>query len=446
MSFHQELRVGLTAGLAGLLLAAAGCASMHSKTRGPQATPAAPVSAAGASSGSAAADGPASDGATSAGAPQDQAATQDQGPAAAQAAASGGSAPGAQAATPLTRDVVNPSAPLHYTVKRGDTLWGISSMFLRDPWLWPEIWYNNPQIHNPHRIYPGDVLVLAFEANGRPRIYVEHGGAARAAAESSGEPQEGEIRLEPHLRSSALAGAIPTIPYSAIAAFLSRPAIVTASEIAGAPHVVAFRDKHQIAGAGQDAYIRGLDAPVGTRFVVMHIGDKLHDPQTGRVLGYQALYTATAQVVRAGHPAKVLLMNPERETIRGDCLFRDEGGAPLNFLPRAPTTRVDGRIISVIDDVNAIGQYDIVAINQGTSRGVGPGTVLAVDQGGKVVTDRGPAAYSNWGRADAFDHQVRLPEERAGTLLVFKSYDDMSYALVVGASEQMQIGDVVRNP
>ncbi|MGH8150595.1 MAG: LysM peptidoglycan-binding domain-containing protein [Steroidobacteraceae bacterium] len=440
MSFHQEFRVGLTAGLAGLLLAAAGCASMHSKTRGPQAAPAAPVPAASASS-----DGATSAVAHAAGAPQDQSAAQDQGSAAAQAAPEEGSAPGAQSATPLTRDAVNPAAPLRYTVKRGDTLWGISSMFLRDPWMWPEIWYNNPQIHNPHRIYPGDVLVLAFEANGRPRIYVEHGGAARAAAEGTGE-EEGEVRLEPRLRSSALEGAIPTIPYSAIAAFLSRPAIVTTREIADAPHVVAFRDKHQIAGAGEDAYIRGLDAPVGARFVVMHIGDELHDPQTGRVLGYQALYTATAQVVRPGHPATVLLINPERETIRGDCLFRDEGGAPLNFVPRAPTTSVDGRIISVVDDVNAIGQYDIVAINRGTSRGIGPGTVLAVDQAGRTATDRGPAAYSNWGRANAFDHHVQLPEERAGTLLVFKSYDDMSYALVVGASEQMQIGDIVRNP
>jgi LysM domain len=419
MSLHHQLRVGLATGLAGLLLVAAGCASMRHKARSAQPAPP-PVSSAGSAH------------------DQDPTATQD----AVDQSARSQAAPEAPGAvpTPLTREAVNPGAPMRYTVKRGDTLWGISSMYLRDPWLWPEIWYDNPQIHNPHLIYPGDVLVLAYAASGRPRIYIEHGGAARAQAEGA------QARLEPRLRSSPVSGAIPAIPYSAIAAFLSRPAVLTTHEIDSAPHVVAFRNNHQIAGSGEDAYIRGLHAPVGTRFVVLHIGEKLRDPQSGRVLGYQGLYTATAQVVSAAQPEKVQLMNSERETIRGDCLFRETGGAPLDFVPRAPSSPVDGLIISVIDDVNAIGQYDIVVINRGTSRGVTPGTVLAVDQAGQVVTDRGAAAYTDWNRGGAFSHRVRLPDERAGTLLVFKSYDDMSYALVVGASEQMQVGDIVRNP
>jgi hypothetical protein len=142
----------------------------------------------------------------------------------------------------------------------------------------------------------------------------------------------------------------------------------------------------------------------------------------------------------------VTLIEPGRETLRGDCLVPDDNGNPLNFVPRAPTGPVNGRIISVIDDVHAIAQYDIVAINRGTSQGVGPGTVLAVDQVGETVADRGVAAYDMWGRPDTFAHSVKLPNERAGTLLVFKSYDDMSYALVVGASEQMEVADIVRNP
>jgi len=423
MSLHHQLRVGVASGLAGLLLVTAGCASMRPNAPAAQASPQsnAPADSTGSTASS------------------NQTATQwgvDHAPETAGAP----EATAAEASPPITGDVVNPSAPMRYTVKRGDTLWGISSMFLRDPWLWPEIWYDNPQIHNPHLIYPGDVLVLAYAANGQPRIYVEHGGAARAEAEGA------EVLLEPRLRSSPLQGAIPTIPNSAIAAFLSRPAIVTKGEVDRAPHVVAFRDLHQVAGSGEDAYIDGLHAPVGARFVILHIGEKLRDPQSGRILGYQGLYTATAQVVSTGQPEKVLLTDSARETLAGDCLFRDTGATPLDFVPRAPASQVKGQIISVIDDVDAIGQYDVVAINRGTNRGVVPGTVLAVDQVGSVVTDRGPAAYANWGRADMFSRDVRLPSERAGTLLVFKSYDDMSYALVVGASQEMQVGDIVRNP
>lgn len=415
MVSNLTFRTRLTAGLA-LSVALAGCSSLHGARH--------PAAAAPAESAPAGPQAPAAEGS--------QTATQ-------AAVAAADTQPQAQA-QPAEAPQVRPSAPMTYTVKRGDTLWGIASMFLRDPWLWPEIWYDNPRIHNPHLIYPGDMLVLAYGANGRPRIFVAHGGTARAEAE------DGTVRLEPHLRSTALQSAIPAIPYSAVAAFLSRPAILTKREIDSAPHVVAFRNMHQAAGAGYYAYIRGLDAPVGARFVVLHIGEQLTDPESGRFLGYQGLYTATAQVVSAEQPEKVLLTNSGRETLRGDCLFPESGGGDLNFTPRAPSTAVRGEIISVIDDVNAIGQYDIVAINRGTQRGVTPGTVLAVDRAGQTVVDRGPAAYARWDRSSWFSHHVTLPEDRAGTLLVFKSYEHMSYALVVGASQQMMVGDVIRNP
>jgi hypothetical protein len=140
------------------------------------------------------------------------------------------------------------------------------------------------------------------------------------------------------------------------------------------------------------------------------------------------------------------LIDSARETLRGDVLFADNTSSPLTFVPRAPKEPVRGRIIAVVDNVHLIGQYNIVALNRGTRQGVVAGTVLAVDQAGEVVADRGPASYSSWGRSDTFAHHVKLPEERAGTVLVFKAYDRMSYALVVGASEQMRIDDIVRNP
>lgn len=420
MFFNQELRVGLTTGLISLALAVAGCSSHHGFTRSaPRSEAATPIEAPVAShDASASADQTATEAAVSH--------AVDGAPSAA-ANESGSGEP------PLTRDAINPGAPMRYTVKRGDTLWGISTMYLRNPWMWPEIWYDNPQVANPHRIYPGDVLVLAYGVDGRPQIHVERGSGNL-------------VRLEPRLRSSPLDGAIPTIPYSAIAAFLSRPTILSASEVARAPHVVAFRDEHQAGGTGNDVYVRGINAPVGARFTVIHVGEKLRDPDNGHVLGYEGLYTATAVVERPGDPAKLQLLDSERETLRGDVLFAETDTAPLNFVPRAPTQPVRGRIITVVDNVHLIGQYNIVAINRGTRHGVEAGTVLAVDQAGEVVPDRGPASYDSWGRSDAFAHHVRLPEERAGTVLVFKAFDRMSYALVVGASEQMRVADIVRNP
>ena len=419
MTFNRISKVGLTAGLlvfsaAGLL----GCSWFHGMSRHTQDGAAASVSApetAAAPEAAPLADETATEAAIS----RPDSTTQ---------AAAVSAAPAASAVSP---DVVSPTAPKRYTVKRGDTLWGIASMFLRDPWLWPEVWYVNPQVQNPHLIYPGDVLALAYGSNGSPQIRLEQGGPAR---------------LDPRLRSSPLESAIPTIPYAAVASFLSRPSLASNDEVHGAPHVLAFRDDHQTGGTGNEIYVRNLDAPVGTRYAVVHIADRLRDPDDGnRAIGYEGIYTATAVVERAGNPAKAVLIDSARETLRGDCLFPDAAGNPLNFVPRAPGTQIRGRIISVVDDVHMIGQYNIVAINRGKRHGVEPGIVLAVDEAGDIVADRGSAADGG-DRETPFQPHVRLPDERTGTVLIFKSYDRMSYGLVVGASGPMKIADVVRNP
>ena len=161
-----------------------------------------------------------------------------------QAALAAGDIERAPASAPVdTRGAVNPTAPMHYTVKKGDTLWGIASMYLKDPWLWPEVWIINPQIPNPHLIYPGDQLALAYGADGRPHVSVS---------------QAGTVRLDPRLRSEPLNGAIPTIAYSSIAAFLSKPTIVSEDQIKHAPYVLAFRDEHQAGGTGNEIYVQHL--------------------------------------------------------------------------------------------------------------------------------------------------------------------------------------------
>lgn len=306
-------------------------------------------------------------------------------------------------------------------------------MYLKDPWLWPEVWIINPQIPNPHLIYPGDTLALAFGADGRPQVRVE---------------QAGELRLEPSLRSAPLETAIPTIPYSAIAAFLSRPAVVSSEEIRHAPYVVAFRDRHEVAGSGNEAYVRNLTAAENARFAVVHVAKPLRDPDDGKVVGYEGIYTATALVQRPGDPAKTLLIDPARETLRGDRLLSTATSeTPVNFALRAPATAVHGRIIDVVGGTDLVGQYEVVVINRGKRHGLEPGNVLAVDQAGDVVRDlyRGGRNIGSGGTS-AFAPKVKLPDERSGTVLVFKVFDRVSYGLIVGASNIIHVADVVRNP
>lgn len=332
--------------------------------------------------------------------------------------------------------VINPSAPKSYVVKRGDTLWGIASMFLRDPWLWPEVWYINPQVANPHLIYPGDTLALAYGANGRPQIILQQGGAAR---------------LDPRLRSNPIDGAIPTIPYAAIAAFLSRPSILTTDQVKHAPYVLAFRDLHEVAGTGNEVYIRNLsDAPERARYSIVHVGDPLRDPDDGKVVGYEGIYTGTALVSKPGEVTKAVLIDTARETLRGDKVMPADTDVPLNFVPSAPKLKVDGRIISVVDGTILIGQYQVVAINRGTRHGLANGTVLAVDRVGERVRDTYGSGASFTRKtqdlATSFARRVKLPDERVGTILVFKTFDRVSYGLVLGATGTIELQDVVHNP
>jgi hypothetical protein len=324
---------------------------------------------------------------------------------------------------------LKPTAPKSYVVKRGDTLWGIANTFLRDPWLWPEIWYINPDIHNPHRIYPGDNVRLALRGDGRTSLQIVRGGATR---------------LEPMLRSSPLEGPIATIPYSQIAAFLSRPGVLTGDEVRAAPYVMALRDNHQIAGAGHDLYVKKLDGDSGARYSVMHVDEPLKDPQSGRKLGYLAIYTGTAQLTRPGDVAKVTLTDSARETLQGDVLIAEQMSTTSDFAPHAPAQPLDGRIIAVVDNVLLAGQYEVVAVNRGSQDGLDRGTVLTADLAGEKVSDH--CAKIDGESTCWAPHSERLPDESSGTLLVFKTYERMSYALILSDIVPINIGDRVRNP
>jgi hypothetical protein len=327
-----------------------------------------------------------------------------------------------------TAQLIRPDAPMNYTVKRGDTLWDIAAVFLKDPWFWPEIWQINPQVENPHLIYPGDVLSLAYGANGDARVMISQYSGAR---------------LQPRLRSEALDGPIDTIPFAAIAAFLSKPTVITKEQALQAPHILAFRDNHMIGGTGHEVYVRELNASVNQRYVVLNIGDPIRDIGSREVIGYEAAYVATAVVNAPGEVTKAVLTEGAREASEGDRLIEQETDVALNFTPHAPATQIDGQIIGVADDATQIGQYQVVVLNRGSSHGLTAGAVLAIDQQGAVVADRfGKAPWKKAGFAD----KVRLPYERAGTLIVFKVFDRISYGLVIGARSAMQVADRVYNP
>ncbi|MFI4867018.1 MAG: LysM peptidoglycan-binding domain-containing protein [Steroidobacterales bacterium] len=346
-----------------------------------------------------------------------------------------GEMPDAAGTTTVMADAgsaLKPTAPKSYVVRRGDTLWGIANTFLRDPWLWPEIWYINPDIHNPHRIYPGDSVRLALRGDGRTSIEIVRAGGGPAA------------RLEPMLRSVPLEGPIATIPYSQIAAFLSRPGVLSGDEVKAAPYVLALRDNHQIAGAGYDLYVKKLDGETGARYSVMHIDEPLKDPQSGRKLGYLAIYTGTAQLTRAGNVAKVTLTESARETLQGDVLIAEEMSPTNDFAPHGPAQPIDGRIIAVVDNVLLAGQYEVVALNRGSQDGLDRGTVLTVDLAGETISDT--CAKIDGESSCWTPHRVRLPDESSGTLLVFKTYERMSYALIFSDTVPINIGDRVRNP
>jgi hypothetical protein len=322
---------------------------------------------------------------------------------------------------------LNPAHPDKYIVKSGDTLWDISGMFLKDPWYWPEIWYVNPQVENPHLIYPGDELTLIY-VEGAPRVQVTR--ATNVTGPTSTE------RLSPRIRTENLDEAISTIPFNVIEPFLNGGMIMSKDEIDSLPYIVALRD-HLVGGAGHEFYVSGMEenAAATNEYVVLRKDDKLKDPDTNETLGYEVLFIGSAELRESGDPATFFLTTSDREAYRGDLIRPVDMRLPMNFFPQAPKEEVDGRIISVVDGVSRIGQYQMVILNRGSTDGLDAGSVLAVWQSGQTTHD-------NYRRGK----KVRLPDTFAGNLMVVKAYDDIAYALVMEAVSEMRVYDRVKNP
>ena len=356
-------------------------------------------------------------------------------------------------------------APDRYIVVPGDTLWGISGRFLKDPWKWPEIWkMNQEQIRNPHRIYPGDVVVLD-RAAGQLRL---QSSRDRGSATT--------VRLSPRVRSRNLAdAAVPAISPSVIEPFLSRPMVVGENELDRAPTITATQENRVATGFGDTVYVGGLSKEMGSNWQLFRRGDALIDPDTGEVLGYVATYLGEARVLKFGDQSSVTITRSVQEIYAGDRLLPVGKEQPtFSYVPRAPGKSVRGRVISTYSGLWETGPTGIVALSKGARDGLEVGHVLAIHRSQSTARyemrtsalfgTQGPAGndsprtyYSeqlntrngplySQGQPITAQQTANLPDERYGLVMVFRTFDRASFGMVMQSSRPVALNDVVTNP
>ncbi len=331
---------------------------------------------------------------------------------------------------------VKENHPVQYVVKKGDTLWDIASLFLKDPWYWPEIWQRNPQIKNPHLIYPGDVLTLIY-VNGQPQILVN-----QTTTQSGTQAVENNlpvVKLSPTVHRKPINASIPSIPGDAIRQFLTRPRVVTKEQMESAPYIIGSPGDHLILGHGNEVYIRGELDKERVRYTVFRTGDKLIDPKTGDLLGYEAIYAGEVRIKKYGDPATGVLTSTSREVLIGDRLLPLDKSIQTNlYFPKLPDREVHGQIISLFDALFGVAKYQIAIINLGARDGLEVGNLLATYTRGDTLRD-------DYDPTDK-GRKVKMPDERSGLLMVFSVFDKVSYGLVMESTNVIHRLDVVTNP
>jgi len=337
-------------------------------------------------------------------------------------------------AAPEKKIRVKASHPRQYTVKKGDTLWGISNLFLQDPWYWPEIWQKNPQLQNPHVIFPGDVLTLVY-VDGQPQILVNETQHKEVQQTSGDLPVK---KLSPSVRSNPLEASIPNIPGDAIRQFLTKPRVVTKEQLETAPRIIGSEGSRLILGEGDRVYIRGELDKERVRFSVFRPGDALRDPDSNEILGYEAKYAGEVHITTYDDPASGDLTFTEREVLMGDRLLPEDKSKQENlFFPHVPDTEVNAQIISLYDALFGVAQLQIVVINKGERDGMEVGHLLATFTQGAVVRDRFSKRSSK---------PVKLPDERSGLVMIFKTFDRVSYALTLESKNVIYNHDQLHTP
>jgi hypothetical protein len=324
--------------------------------------------------------------------------------------------------------------PERYVVKKGDTLWGISGAFLKDPWQWPKVWkMNRAEIKNPHLIYPGDVVVLDM---------------------SSGNPEFKLLRqtvtLEPGVVEEPLEKeAIYTIPPNVIGPFLSQPLLIEKGELDNAPRIVGVQDNRLILSPGTRVYINNLEDNDKTFWNIYRPGDALIDPDTKELLGTEAIYLGDARITKFGKPASGNIVKAKEEIFTKDRLVVASEGFKESFIPHAPETEVRGRILRIYGGVAEAGPETVVSINLGKQNGIEDGHVLAISRHGRIIKD--PEYKVDKTKAvnpesKLKPDQLQLPDERVGLLMIFRTFDRVAYGLIMQASDAIYTLDTVHTP
>lgn len=340
------------------------------------------------------------------------------------------------------------NAPDRYVVVKGDTLWDISAKFFEDPWKWPEIWsLNKESIKNPHWIYPGDVVLLDRHAK---TLKVEHGPLAASgvaappapAAEqvigrekTAGGKEENVVKLSPQVR--VMPGghnAISSIPLADIEPFLRRPLIIENHELSNAPRIISGFEERQLLSNNDIAYVKDLPSDRGLEWQIYRPGKPLKDPENGDLLGYEAVYLGNARVEKFGNISTLRIYGAKEEIYPGDRLVQVASSFPNNFIPRAPDTQISARIVSIVHGITMAGQKSVVVINKGQNEGVQNGHVLALYRRGEMAKDPDSQAH------------YKLPNTRYGLLFVFRTFENLSYGLVMEAQLPIELSDIAKTP
>ncbi len=340
---------------------------------------------------------------------------------------------------------IQKDAPERYTVKKGDTLWGISERFLKNPWKWPEVWQlNREQIRNPHLIYPGDTVILIRGA--QPRLVLERGLKT--------------VKLSPQVRAEPIAKeeeAIPSIPYEAIAHLLNQGGVIAADDLAAAPRVLGGREDRVLYAAGDQVYASAGDETV-PRWEIVRQGKAVVDPDSGETLGHLLEHVGMMRMVRPGAPALFQIERTAQEVVERDRLQPHFGSSPMQFVPRAPERPVEARVAAVLGGGQGAGAYATVVLNKGHQDGLEPGHVLGVYQTGRSLADprcmraeklaflSGAVPPTELECQAAREGAAALPEARVGVVFVYRVFKRAAYALVMKSEVPVYVKDAVRNP
>jgi LysM repeat protein len=382
---------------------------------------------------------------------------------------------------------IKSDAPKTYTVKEGDTLWDISGLYLQQPWQWPQLWKLNPQVVDPHLIYPGDVLSLSYDNEGNPVLSVNDESVIKVSPDSTETSSEGELiadatevseteqppadaveestdysslgirKISPTARKKLKsAKAITTLPLTMIRPFLTYEQALSDKEISDLPYVLGANEQVKNAGQGHILYVRG-QLEQGASYGIYRKGKAYIDPETEALLGYETLLVGTAKAIRSGsadekEPASVAVIDVKQEIRQGDRLLPAAQGQslPAFFVMTKPEQSIEGLIIDTTSDLREFSKWDIVVLNKGELADVKPGHMFSIYRQSPSVVDTktGPVYSSDATKYQKFTGGIDgealvMPREKVGELMVFKVSERTSFAIVTGTKKPIRVGDAI---